>query len=88
MILLLNLIYETISNKLSVKTLIPKAIQDNVEDNYYKDLESKDLEVNDNLYDYQNAEESKQEKTKKNLTEITFDFLILFQILRIMVNKK
>ena len=71
---LLNLIYETISNKLSARTLIPKAIQDNVEDNYYKDLESKDLEVNDNLYDYQNAEESKQEKTKKNLTEITFDF--------------
>ncbi len=68
---LLNLIMETISNKLSKKTLIPKVINENVEDNYYQD----DLNVNNDLF---NSPEVIKEEIKevKKLEELTFDFSI------------
>ena len=68
---LLNLIMETISNKLSKKTLIPKVINENVEDNYYQD----DLNVNNDLF---NSPEIVKEDKKENnkLEELTFDFSI------------
>ena len=68
---LLNLIMETISNKLSKKTLIPKVINENVEDNYYQD----DLTINNDLFNF--PEEVKEEtKESKKLEELTFDFSI------------
>lgn len=68
---LLNLIMETISNKLSKKTLIPKVINENIEDNYYQD----DLNVNNDLF---NSPEVIKEEIKevKKLEELTFDFSI------------
>ena len=68
---LLNLIMETISHKLSKKTLIPKVINENVEDNYYQD----DLSVNNDLF---NSPEIVKEDKKENnkLEELTFDFSI------------
>ena len=68
---LLNLIMETISNKLSKKTLIPKVINENVEDNYYQD----DLNINNDLF---NSPEEVKEETKesKKLEELTFDFSV------------
>ena len=68
---LLNLIMETISNKLSKKTLIPKVINENVEDNYYQD----DLNVNNDLF---NSPEVIKEEIKevKKLEELTFDFSV------------
>ncbi len=68
---LLNLIMETISNKLSKKTLIPKVINENVEDNYYQD----DLNVNNDLFNFPEiVKEDKKENNK--LEELTFDFSI------------
>ena len=68
---LLNLIMETISNKLSKKTLIPKVINENVEDNYYQD----DLTINNDLFNF--PEEVKEEtKESKKLEELTFDFSV------------
>ena len=68
---LLNLIMETISNKLSKKTLIPKVINENVEDNYYQD----DLTINNDLFN--SPEEVKEEiKESKKLEELTFDFSV------------
>lgn len=68
---LLNLIMETISNKLSKKTLIPKVINENIEDNYYQD----DLTINNDLF---NSPEVIKEEIKevKKLEELTFDFSI------------
>lgn len=68
---LLNLIMETISNKLSKKTLIPKVINENIEDNYYQD----DLTINNDLF---NSPEIVKEDKKENdkLEELTFDFSI------------
>ncbi len=60
---LTNLINKVISDRLSNKTLIPKAIEDNVEDNYYEDNLEVNYEVNDRELD----------KDKK-LEEIKFDF--------------
>ena len=68
---LLNLIMETISHKLSKKTLIPKVINENVEDNYYQD----DLNVNNDLFNFPEiVKEDKKENNK--LEELTFDFSI------------
>ena len=68
---LLNLIMETISNKLSKKTLIPKVINENVEDNYYQD----DLNVNNDLFNFPEiVKEDKKENN--NLEELTFDFSV------------
>ena len=68
---LLNLIMETISNKLSKKTLIPKVINENIEDNYYQD----DLTINNDLF---NSPEVIKEEIKevKKLEELTFDFSV------------
>ncbi len=66
---LLDLIFETISQRLSEKTLIPKAIKENVEDNYYSDIKNETYEVNDNLY---NSSPSSFEP--KKVQELTFDF--------------
>ena len=68
---LLNLIMETISNKLSKKTLIPKVINENVEDNYYQD----DLNINNDLF--RSPEIVKEDKKENNkLEELTFDFSV------------
>ena len=68
---LLNLIMETISNKLSKKTLIPKVINENIEDNYYQD----DLTINNDLFS--SPEIVKKDKKENNkLEELTFDFSI------------
>ncbi len=42
---LLNLIFDVIREKLSHKTLIPKVVDENVEDNYYNDFNETTLEV-------------------------------------------
>ena len=60
---LLSLINEVISNRLSKKTLIPKANPDNIEDNYYS--EEITYEVNDSLL---------EKDDKKKVEEIKFDF--------------
>lgn len=66
---LLNLVFETIDKKLSNKTLIPKVMNQNIEDNYYKDIKEitfeVDEEVNNNLYN---------KIENKNIEEIKFDF--------------
>ena len=69
---LLSLIEETISKKLSSKTLIPKAIPTNIEDNYYKDNNIV-FEVNDNLYDLDPKEKIEREE-RPHLEEIKFTF--------------
>ncbi|MBQ8472816.1 MAG: DNA mismatch repair endonuclease MutL [Bacilli bacterium] len=66
-----SLIYETITNKLNEKTLIPKVMNEFVEDNYYKDTKETNFFVNDNLYE---NEEKKELVEKKQVEEITFDF--------------
>ncbi len=72
---LINLIYDTISKKLSEKTLIPKAIKDNVEDNYYHDFKGITYEVNDNLYNFKEKEnEEDSEKNSPKVEEIKFEF--------------
>lgn len=65
---LLSLINEVISNRLSKKTLIPKANPDIIEDNYYEDIKV-DYEVNENLY-----EDEEKIKPNNEVEEITFDF--------------
>lgn len=70
---LLNLIYETITNKLNEKTLIPKVMNEFVEDNYYKDTKETNFFVNDNLYETNNVEK-KGLVEKREIEEITFDF--------------
>ena len=44
---LLNLIYENIKNNLFQKSLIPKAVSDNIEDNYYEETSNNNFEVNE-----------------------------------------
>ena len=67
---LTSLIIETIDNKLNKKTLIPKAISENVEDKYYED----DLKINEDLFGIDEKKEETLEKTK--IEELTFDFSI------------
>ncbi len=71
---LLSLIYQVISKRLSVKTLIPKAIKENIEDNYYEDKVN--YEVNSNLYNYSSTPKysDEVETEKKEIEEIKFDF--------------
>ena len=71
---LLSLIYLVISKRLSVKTLIPKAIKENIEDNYYEDKVN--YEVNSNLYNYSSTPKysDEVETEKKEIEEIKFDF--------------
>ncbi len=72
---LISLIYDTISQKLSEKTLIPKAIPTNVEDNYYHNFKGITYEVNDNLYKYSEKEtEDLKEETPSKIEEIKFNF--------------
>ena len=63
-----ELIYQTISNKLNEKTLIPKVMNQNIEDNYYKDTSEANYQVNESLYEYNELEKN------KNIEEISFDF--------------
>lgn len=44
-----KLIFDCIQDKLSKKTLIPKAISDSIEDNYYEEVITDNLEVNENI---------------------------------------
>ena len=59
---LLNLIFNTIQDKLSKKTLIQKAISDNIEDNFYEEVEGPEFEVNESVnniplkFDFDNNE--------------------------------
>ena len=46
---LLNLIFSTIQDKLSKKTLIQKAISDNIEDNFYEKVPEESFEINENI---------------------------------------
>lgn len=70
---LTSLIMETIDNKLNKKTLIPKAVYENVEDKYYED----DLKVNEDLFGTNNIDDEKEEVLEKpKLEELTFDFSI------------
>ena len=43
-----NLIFNTIQNKLSKKTLIQKAVSDNIEDNFYEEINN-EFEINENV---------------------------------------
>lgn len=70
---LTSLIMETIDNKLNKKTLIPKAVYENVEDKYYED----DLKVNEDLFGTNNIDDEKEEVLEKpKLEELTFDFSV------------
>ena len=68
---LTSLIMETIDNKLNKKTLIPKAIYENVEDKYYED----DLKVNEDLFGTSNIE-TEEVLEKPKIEELTFDFSV------------
>ncbi len=70
---LLALIYETIQNKLNEKTLIPKAVYTNVEDNYYLNKNDNYL-INQNIF--QKEKVNKELEDNKKIEEITFDFTI------------
>lgn len=70
---LTSLIMETIDNKLNKKTLIPKAVYENVEDKYYED----DLKVNEDLFGTNSIDDEKEETLEKpKLEELTFDFSV------------
>ena len=70
---LTSLIMETIDNKLNKKTLIPKAVYENVEDKYYED----DLKVNEDLFGNNSIDDEKEETLEKpKLEELTFDFSV------------
>lgn len=70
---LTSLIMETIDNKLNKKTLIPKAVYENVEDKYYED----DLKVNEDLFGTNSIDDKKEEVLEKpKLEELTFDFSV------------
>ena len=70
---LTSLIMETIDNKLNKKTLIPKAVYENVEDKYYED----DLKVNEDLFGTNRIDDEKEETLEKpKLEELTFDFSV------------
>lgn len=70
---LTSLIMETIDNKLNKKTLIPKAVYENVEDKYYED----DLKVNEDLFGTNSIDDEKEETLEKTkLEELTFDFSV------------
>ena len=70
---LTSLIMETIDNKLNKKTLIPKAVYENVEDKYYED----DLKVNEDLFGTDSIDDEKEEVLEKpKLEELTFDFSV------------
>lgn len=70
---LTSLIMKTIDNKLNKKTLIPKAVYENVEDKYYED----DLKVNEDLFGTDSIDDEKEEVLEKpKLEELTFDFSV------------
>ena len=70
---LTSLIMETIDNKLNKKTLIPKAVYENVEDKYYED----DLKVNEDLFGTDSIDDEKEKVLEKpKLEELTFDFSV------------
>ncbi len=70
---LTSLIMETIDNKLNKKTLIPKAVYENVEDKYYED----DLKANEDLFGTNNIDDEKEEVLEKpKIEELTFDFSV------------
>ena len=74
---LLTLIYDTIVNKLNEKTLIPKVMNENVEDDYYLDIPKVNYQVNENLLDDYMEEKTKLEFEEKKVEEVTFDFTTL-----------
>lgn len=69
-----DLIYQTIQKKLNEKTLIPKVMNENIEDNYYQDKFTPSFEVNDTLYEQ--SDMTLQENEVK-VEEIKFDFTTL-----------
>ena len=76
---LLNLIFNSIQDKLSKKVLIQKAIGDNIEDNFYNEVKVNEYEVNENInnvelkfdFDNNNIVENKEELNKEEKIEIT-----------------
>ena len=69
-----DLIYQTIQKKLNEKTLIPKVMNENIEDNYYKDKFTPSFEINDSLFE---KEENVCREEKQQIEEISFDFTTL-----------
>lgn len=72
---LLTLIFNTIQEKLSKKTLIQKAESDNIEDNFYETVPSQELEINEKIknvelkFDFDSEKVIEKEKNKINENE-------------------
>ena len=64
-----NLIIDTIKDKLSKKTLIPKANYDIVEDNYYEEVQEKPIELKFDFSEEKIIEDSKENIDTKVIVE-------------------
>ena len=66
-----NLIFETIKDRLSQNNLIPKAIYDNVEDNYYEETPKKEEKIITELqFDFSDNNIGENDKIKEKSKEI------------------
>ena len=70
-----KLIYETIQSKLSEKSLIPKAVYDSIEDNYYENVPEKEEKVTPVELKFNFEEKSVVEEKKEPIVEVRRDVI-------------